>query len=316
MATTTELEGAAAANLAAGISSLSISSPPSSIADTSTTQQRTPRQRYRSKYYLLKSHRDEAPVKSNEVRITHEGAPKGYIGYALALFEERGARAIALKAMGRAISKAVSVCEVLKRRLPNLHQYTEIGSLALKEVWAPLEEGLENVESTRYVSSVLITLSKDPPFLSGEEREGVVRAFPQGFYQQPVPLSEVRQYAGPRLAGAAAGSGGAGGGLGAGHGGRYSRSYGGGGGGSSDSGGGRRGRGGAGGHGHGRGRGGRGRQGGISMQYPQTPPQPQFAIHAPLPPPPAGAVASEMGGYGYGHGGGGGCPCLRNSNIY
>ncbi|GAB5034377.1 ribonuclease p protein subunit p25 [Nannochloropsis oceanica] len=120
-------------------------------------------QRYRSKYRLLACHRDDAPAKTNEVRVTYQGPVKSYLGYAMALFEERGARAVALKGMGRAIHKALTVAEILKRSLPGLHQRTEIGSLPFKEVWAPLEEGLNRVESTRYISSVLITLSKDPP---------------------------------------------------------------------------------------------------------------------------------------------------------
>lgn len=110
-------------------------------------------QRYRSKYRLLACHRDDAPAKTNEVRVTYQGPVKSYLGYAMALFEERGARAVALKGMGRAIHKALTVAEILKRSLPGLHQRTEIGSLPFKEVWAPLEEGLNRVESTRYISS-------------------------------------------------------------------------------------------------------------------------------------------------------------------
>ena len=91
-------------------------------------------QRYRSKYRLLACHRDDAPAKTNEVRVTYQGPVKSYLGYAMALFEERGARAVALKGMGRAIHKALTVAEILKRSLPGLHQRTEIGSLPFKEV--------------------------------------------------------------------------------------------------------------------------------------------------------------------------------------
>ena len=140
-------------------------------------------QRYRSKYRLVACHRDDVPAKANEMRVTYQGPVKSYMGYAMALFEERGARAVALKGMGRAIHKALAVAEILKRRVPGLHQRTEIGSLPFKEVWAPLEEGLNRVESTRYISSILITLSKDPPSLDIRSRPG---------YQPPLPLSEVR----------------------------------------------------------------------------------------------------------------------------
>ena len=64
---------------------------------------------------MIECRRDDAPARSNEIRVTFQGQAKGYINYALVLFEDRGARAVALKAMGRAIHKAVAVAEILKR---------------------------------------------------------------------------------------------------------------------------------------------------------------------------------------------------------
>jgi len=40
---------------------------------------------------------------------------------------------INIKATGNAIAKAVSVAEILKRRIPNLHQNLSLGSLEIKE---------------------------------------------------------------------------------------------------------------------------------------------------------------------------------------
>jgi DNA-binding protein len=45
--------------------------------------------------------------------------------------------------MGRAINKTVTIAEILKRRIPGLHQITEIESTDIIDVWEPLEEGLE-----------------------------------------------------------------------------------------------------------------------------------------------------------------------------
>lgn len=60
--------------------------------------------------------------------------------------------------MGRAINKAVTIAEILKRKLP-LHQVNCLTSSEIVDVFEPLEEGLDVVESKRYVSCMTITLS-------------------------------------------------------------------------------------------------------------------------------------------------------------
>jgi DNA-binding protein len=44
--------------------------------------------------------------------------------------------------MGRAINKTVTIAEIIKRRIANLHQNTAIGSTDITDLWEPLEEGL------------------------------------------------------------------------------------------------------------------------------------------------------------------------------
>ncbi|GKZ01555.1 hypothetical protein MPSEU_001106000 [Mayamaea pseudoterrestris] len=65
---------------------------------------------------------------------------------------------IVLKAMGRAINKAVTICEIIKRKLP-VHQLHELSSVEMTDVYAPLEEGLDQVVSKRHVSCMRILLS-------------------------------------------------------------------------------------------------------------------------------------------------------------
>lgn len=60
--------------------------------------------------------------------------------------------------MGRAINKAVTIAEILKRKLP-LHQINTLTSAEMVDVYEPIEEGLDVVTSRRYVSCMLITLS-------------------------------------------------------------------------------------------------------------------------------------------------------------
>lgn len=60
--------------------------------------------------------------------------------------------------MGRAINKAVTIAEILKRKMP-LHQMNRLTSSEIIDIFEPLEEGLDVVESKRYVSCMTITLS-------------------------------------------------------------------------------------------------------------------------------------------------------------
>jgi ribonuclease P/MRP protein subunit RPP25 len=73
-------------------------------------------------------------------------------------YQADGARTIVIKAMGRAINKAVTIAEILKRKMP-LHQLNVLSSVEMIDVYEPMEEGLDTVESHRYVSCMKITLS-------------------------------------------------------------------------------------------------------------------------------------------------------------
>eukprot|EP00486_Rosalina_sp_Unknown_P001125 CAMPEP_0201564050 /NCGR_PEP_ID=MMETSP0190_2-20130828/1866_1 /ASSEMBLY_ACC=CAM_ASM_000263 /TAXON_ID=37353 /ORGANISM="Rosalina sp." /LENGTH=337 /DNA_ID=CAMNT_0047979667 /DNA_START=145 /DNA_END=1159 /DNA_ORIENTATION=+ len=83
---------------------------------------------------------------------------------------------IVLKATGRAINKAVTTAEVVKRRISALHQVTSLETLEITDVWEPTEQGLKEVETKRRVASITITLSRDKTAIS-EDAPG---------YQQPI----------------------------------------------------------------------------------------------------------------------------------
>jgi len=61
--------------------------------------------------------------------------------------------------MGRAINKAVTIAEILKRKLP-LHQQNSLTSVEMVDVYDPIEEGLDRVTNRRYVSCIMICLGK------------------------------------------------------------------------------------------------------------------------------------------------------------
>lgn len=99
------------------------------------------------KYRRVKKPRSDAVIQENEIRITTKGKMRSYITYATNLLQVRrlllcllpaamllGAHGIRaalqtgkateanLRAMGRAINKAITIAEIVKRRVPGLHQ--------------------------------------------------------------------------------------------------------------------------------------------------------------------------------------------------
>jgi len=131
------------------------------------------------KYTEVQSRNDEK-ISENEIRITPQTPMKNCITYAVNKFNENKGAEVVLRAMGRAINNTVTIAEILKRRIPGLHQITKIDSTDIKSVWEPLEEGLDRVETTRHVSSIMITLSQTP---LDPKNPG---------YQPPIPENQMR----------------------------------------------------------------------------------------------------------------------------
>jgi len=82
------------------------------------------------------------------VRITQQAKPRSCITTAMNLLAG-GNKHVELKAMGKAINKAVTIAEILKRKMP-LHQITTLSSCEIVNVFEPLEEGLDTVVSQHY----------------------------------------------------------------------------------------------------------------------------------------------------------------------
>ncbi|XP_022769887.1 ribonuclease P protein subunit p25-like protein [Durio zibethinus] len=147
------------------------------------------------RYQKVEKPKPESPINENEIRITSQGAIRNYINYAIVLLQDKRVKEIVLKAMGQAISKTVAIAEIIKKRIPRLHQDTAISSVSITDVWEPIEEGLVPVEMTRQVSMISITLStrelnknsagyQAPPYAEQPK--------PQYHYQQQQPPKQAR----------------------------------------------------------------------------------------------------------------------------
>merc|ERR1711933_233352 len=77
------------------------------------------------------------------------------------VFGELNQSTVVITATGNALTKAVTLAEVCKRRFKGLHQITKIGSQEIVDEYEPKEEGLDKVTQTRDIPFIEITLSKD-----------------------------------------------------------------------------------------------------------------------------------------------------------
>lgn len=106
--------------------------------------------------------RPKAPISADEIRITSDGRLPRYVTYAARLFTEQNKKSVTIKATGNAISGAITVAEIIKRRLANIHQVNAIGVNTISDTYEPLEEGLDEIVRDRDVPFLEITLTVDP----------------------------------------------------------------------------------------------------------------------------------------------------------
>ncbi|XWS47102.1 hypothetical protein CRYUN_Cryun14cG0124600 [Craigia yunnanensis] len=147
------------------------------------------------RYQKVEKQKPESPINENEIRITFQGAIRNYINYAIALLQDKRVKEIVLKAMGHAISKTVAIAEIIKKRIPHLHQDTAISSVSITDVWEPIEEGLVPVEMTRHVSMISITLSTrelNQNSAGYQAPHYAEQPKPQYHYQQQQPPKQAR----------------------------------------------------------------------------------------------------------------------------
>ena len=97
------------------------------------------------KYKRKMVEREKETTADDEIRISAKGRTATYVSYASKLFTEKEMESFTLKATGAALATAVTVCEVLKRRVKGLHQVTKLGSIQVTDEWEPIEEGLDPV---------------------------------------------------------------------------------------------------------------------------------------------------------------------------
>lgn len=115
------------------------------------------------------------PQGQHIVRVNVSGKLTNYIAYAQKLLRPPAGDEVSevvgkveLVALGRAINRAVTVAEILRRNHPGLHQCVQLRSLNMMDTYEPLEEGLSVLNMKRHMSALSITLSKSPDSMDTE----------------------------------------------------------------------------------------------------------------------------------------------------
>merc|ERR1719464_1992085 len=115
------------------------------------------------KYRRVEKVKETTVKDDDEIRVTAMGSVSAYVSRAATVFKELESEQVVVKATGNALTKAVTLAEVIKRRFKGLHQITTLGSTEIVDEYEPLEEGLDKVTDTRTVSVIEIRLSKAAP---------------------------------------------------------------------------------------------------------------------------------------------------------
>lgn len=124
----------------------------------------------RSKYFRVKpaEERNESKPETDIImrasdrygkKLSYSGK---YISRALTLLFGEDKQFVTIKAAERVIDRALWVAEVVRRKVPDLHQIITITEKKIVDVYEPKEEGLVRVEQERFLTIVEVTLTRAP----------------------------------------------------------------------------------------------------------------------------------------------------------
>ena len=139
------------------------------------------------KYKKIRSEREAVP--DGIIRVNRTIQARNFIDHVLDEFNNKGKETVTLSSLGQAITKAVTIAEIVKHRIAGLHQVNEINTIIIDDEYEPIEgeEELDKMTVSRKLTCLQITLSKSAP-----KDHATIPG-----YQPPIPESEVNPDAGP-----------------------------------------------------------------------------------------------------------------------
>ena len=136
------------------------------------------------KYKKVRSEREAVP--DGIIRVNRTINARQFIEQVLDIFNEQKKDSVILSSLGEAITKTVTIAEIVKHRVPGLHQVNEISTIVIDDEYEPIEEGLKPMTLQRKLTCLQIHLTTTVP------KDTTVPG-----YQPPIPESEVTEEAGP-----------------------------------------------------------------------------------------------------------------------
>lgn len=138
------------------------------------------------KYRKVRSEREAVP--DGIIRVNRTIQARNFIDHVLDEFNNKNKDSVTLSSLGQAITKAVTIAEIVKHRVAGIHQVNEISTIVIDDEYEPIEEEekADKLIVSRKLTCLQITLSKTAP-----------KNIDIAGYQPPIPESEVNPDAGP-----------------------------------------------------------------------------------------------------------------------
>ncbi|XP_030048700.1 ribonuclease P protein subunit p25-like protein [Microcaecilia unicolor] len=104
------------------------------------------------------------PQDITDMKVKDGSKIRNLMGYAISKMESDSVRQILFSGSGKAVGKAITCVEIMKRKVKGLHQITKVVFRQIEEMWEPIvpEVGLETLSVKRNIPAICILLSKDP----------------------------------------------------------------------------------------------------------------------------------------------------------
>ena len=89
------------------------------------------------KYKKIRSEREAVP--DGIIRVNRTIQARNFIDHVLDEFNNKGKDSVTLSSLGQAITKAVTIAEIVKHRIAGLHQVNEINTIVIDDEYEPIE---------------------------------------------------------------------------------------------------------------------------------------------------------------------------------